>query len=230
MTDDTAQLEPNPSNSGLVTRLLSACVLIPPVIAAIYFGSPYFEFLILVGLVIMIWEWVALCDRRPAWLIFGFIYIGLSSYSLIELRFQSELGFETVLWVFLLVWAADSGAYAAGRSVGGPKLAPKISPNKTVSGLIGGVCAAGMVGFAGTLVLELENVIPLTLLSACLGGLSQGGDLLESWVKRRFNKKDAGSIIPGHGGVLDRVDGLLAASLGAAALGMINEGSALLWG
>lgn len=218
------------NKSGLTARILSACVLIPPVIAAIYFGSPYFDVLVIVGVILMAREWWGLCDRKPIWVLFGVFYIGVPSYALIHIRSYPELGFETVLWTFLLVWAADTGAYAAGRAIGGPKLAPKISPNKTWAGLLGGVSSAGIIGFAGSLVLDLQNVIPLIILSMFLGLISQGGDLLESWVKRKFDKKDTGSLIPGHGGILDRVDGLLAASLGAAAIGILVEGSALTWG
>lgn len=230
MTDDTAPPKQPVNGSGLWVRIFSACILIPPVIAAIYFGYPVFHILIVIAVGFMAWEWIGLCDRKPAWMVFGLFYIGAPSYALVHIRAYPELGFETVLWVFILVWAADTGAYAAGRMIGGPKLAPQISPNKTWSGLIGGVSAAGAVGFIASLVLDRQNVIPLVMVSACLGLLSQGGDLLESWVKRKFNRKDAGSIIPGHGGVLDRVDGLLAASLGAAVFGFFIKGSALTWG
>ena len=112
----------------------------------------------------------------------------------------------------------------------GPNWPPRISPKKTWSGLSGGVFAAGMVGFIYTLVLGLQNVIPLIVLSALLGLLSQGGDLFESWIKRRFDKKDSGSLIPGHGGLFDRVDGLLAAAVGAAFISFIIKGSPLTWG
>lgn len=230
MTDDTVQASPPAQNGGLWVRIVSACVLIPPVIAAIYLGSPVFEVLVILAVGIMAWEWLGMCERKPAWMVFGLFYIGLPSYALVHIRAYPEMGMETVLWVFVLVWAADTGAYAAGRLIGGPKMAPKISPKKTWSGLLGGVSAAGLVGFIASLVLDQQNVIPLVLLTACLGLFSQGGDLLESWVKRKFNRKDAGSLIPGHGGVLDRVDGLLAASLGAAVFGFFIKGSALTWG
>jgi phosphatidate cytidylyltransferase len=114
--------------------------------------------------------------------------------------------------------------------IGGPKLASRISPNKTWSGLCGGIFAAGIVGSIYNLVLMHENVIPLIVLSTLLGLLSQGGDLLESWIKRRFDKKDSGSLIPGHGGLFDRVDGLLAAAVGAAFISIIIKGSPLTWG
>ena len=217
-------------SNELFLRIVSACVLIPPVVAAIYLGSPYFEIMIASCVCLLVREWFALCDGKILWVLFGIIYIGVPCYSLIHLRLDLNFGFETVLWVFTLVWSADSGAYATGRMFGGPKLAPRISPNKTWSGLCGGVFAAGIVGFIYTLILGHQNAIPLTILSAFLGLLSQGGDLLESWIKRRFDKKDSGSLIPGHGGLFDRVDGLLAAAVGAAFISIIIKGSPLIWG
>ena len=217
-------------SNELFLRIVSACVLIPPVVATIYIGSPYFEIMIASCACLLVREWFALCDGKILWVLFGIIYIGVPCYSLIHLRLDLNFGFETVLWVFTLVWSADSGAYATGRMFGGPKLAPRISPNKTWSGLCGGVFAAGIVGSMYTLVLGHQNMIPLTVLSAFLGLLSQGGDLLESWIKRRFDKKDSGSLIPGHGGLFDRVDGLLAAAVGAAFISIIIKGSPLIWG
>ena len=217
-------------SNELFLRIVSACVLIPPVVAAIYLGSPYFEIMIASCACLLVREWFALCDGKILWVLFGIIYIGVPCYSLIYLRLDLNFGFETVLWVFTLVWSADSGAYATGRMFGGPKLAPRISPNKTWSGLCGGVFAAGIVGSMYTLVLGHQNMIPLTILSAFLGLLSQGGDLFESWIKRRFDKKDSGSLIPGHGGLFDRVDGLLAAAVGAAFISIIIKGSPLRWG
>lgn len=217
-------------SNELFLRIVSACVLIPPVVTAIYLGFPYFEIMIAICACLLVREWFALCDGKLLWVLFGIIYIGVPCYSLIHLRLDLDLGFETVLWVFTLVWSADSGAYVAGRMIGGPKLASRISPNKTWSGLCGGIFAAGIVGSIYNLVLMHENVIPLIVLSALLGLLSQGGDLLESWIKRRFDKKDSGSLIPGHGGLFDRVDGLLAAAVGAAFISIIIKGSPLTWG
>ena len=230
MSDDTVQPGPERSASDLFLRVVSAAVLIPPVIGAIYMGSPYFEILISIGVIILCWEWYTLCGPRIPWLIAGVFYIGIPSFALIYLRNQEPLGFETVLWVFVLVWAADTFAYATGRLCGGPKLAPAISPKKTWSGLIGGISGAGAVGYITALALDHNSVIPLLLISASIGALSQGGDLVESWIKRHFGKKDAGSIIPGHGGLFDRVDGLLVAALATALTGIItSKGSVLTW-
>jgi len=226
----TGRQEPKPGSSGLFLRLLSAVVMIPPVLAVVYFGAPWFDAMVIVGAMILAWEWFGLCGKRVGWLAFGAVYVVASVWALIHLRNDPELGAYTVFWLFAMVWAVDTGAYAAGRAIGGPKLAPRISPNKTWAGLGGGVLFAALVGAVTALVLERQSVIPLALVSGALGIVSQGGDLLESWVKRRFDKKDSGTIIPGHGGLFDRVDGLLAAALVAA---MITEasgkGSLLAW-
>ena len=115
-------------SNELFLRIVSACVLIPPVVAAIYYGSPYFEVMIAICACLLVREWYGLCEGKTPWLLFGILYIGVPCYSLIHLRLDLDLGFETVLWVFTLVWSADSGAYAAGRLIGGPKLAPPHKP------------------------------------------------------------------------------------------------------
>lgn len=144
-------------------------------------------------------------DRSPMWLAFGAFYIGLPALSLVLIR-QSDR--DMLFWLFMLVWATDIGAYAAGRSIGGPKLMPKVSPNKTWAGLIGGVASAAAVGVGVSLWLGYHPW-GLALLSGLLAVVAQAGDLGESWVKRRFGVKDSSNVIPGHGGVLDRVDGFL---------------------
>ncbi len=149
----------------------------------------------------------------------GVLYIGLAGIALIELRHDTEAGRANVLFLFLLVWASDIGAYAAGRLIGGPKLAPAISPNKTWSGALGGLAAAVAVGLACALSFTPGAAwMPVVVVAAVLGVFSQAGDLLESAIKRHFRVKDTSSLIPGHGGLLDRLDGLLAAAPAAAAL------------
>jgi phosphatidate cytidylyltransferase len=227
---DSAQQGHKSRKSGLFLRVASAVVLIPPVIGAIYLGSPYFDILIVVGALVLCWEWFMLCRPQVGWLLAGIPYIIVPSYALLFIRHDPDMGLETIMWVFLIVWATDTFAYAAGRTFGGPKLAPRISPNKTWSGLIGGATGAGIVGVITALVLDHDSVIPLALISAALGALSQGGDLVESWIKRKFGKKDAGSLIPGHGGLFDRVDGLLVAALIVALADVLSSrGSILTW-
>jgi phosphatidate cytidylyltransferase len=166
--------------------------------------------------------------ERSVWQGFVTLYIGLPSIAIIWLRAQAPGGLATMVWVLALVIAVDTGAYAAGRSIGGPKLAPRISPNKTWAGLLGGVAAGMVVGLAAALWLGAPSVWPLVLASALLGIVEQAGDLMESGFKRYFGVKDSGRLIPGHGGFLDRVDGLLAVAL-AVALAQSLGGGILAW-
>ncbi len=168
-------------------------------------------------------------SRRHLWLSAGVFYIGLPCVAIVWLRNDPTAGRETIFWLLGVVWASDIGAYAFGRLIGGPKLAPAVSPNKTWAGLYGAVICAALVGAATAIVLELWEFWHLALISAILGATAQAGDLLESWVKRRFGVKDAGSLIPGHGGFLDRADGLIAAVVMTALITAVGEGSMLTW-
>jgi phosphatidate cytidylyltransferase len=134
----------------------------------------------------------------------GFFYVGAPTFALLVLEWAR---FDLVFWAMLVTWSTDIFAYFAGRSIGGPKLAPKISPNKTWAGLIGGMAGAAIVGAVAAYLFGLDNWFLLA--GAPMGLLAQLGDLYESRVKRRLGVKDSGSLLPGHGGVLDRVDGLL---------------------
>lgn len=160
-------------------------------------------------------------DWRRTWIMGGVAYVAVPCAAMIWLRSAHQGGLEAVLWVLLTVWATDIAAYAVGRTVGGPKLAPRISPGKTWSGLAGGMAGAGLVsagflawgtgGGSATIVLGF-------LAGAVLALVAQAGDLFESGVKRHFGAKDSGWLIPGHGGVLDRLDGVLAAAPATAAV------------
>ena len=154
---------------------------------------------------------VVIVTRRPG-LAHGILYVGLPVLALVLLRDQ-EQGLLLSFWAMALVWACDIGAYFAGRSIGGPKLAPTISPNKTWAGLIGGVIAATFFGA----VLQTQGLpLHLALATPLLAVLAQMGDLYESQLKRRAGVKDSGNILPGHGGVLDRLDGLVPVAPAAA--------------
>lgn len=165
------------------------------------------------------------------WLGFGVLYIGLAGISLIHLRGDAAAGLGNVLFLFLVVWSSDIGAYLAGRRFGGPKLAPAISPNKTWSGAAGGLVSAMAVGWLAAYVMESALLPPLRVLlvAAILGVLAQVGDLFESWLKRRFHVKDTSSLIPGHGGLLDRLDGVLSAAPAAALLGVLLGPGEAIW-
>jgi len=155
------------------------------------------------------------------WLGLGVAYLALACVALIWLRNDLPQGGATVFWLLALVWATDIGAYFAGRFVGGPKLAPPISPNKTWAGLGGGMLAAGIVGLAAAGPLGAAP-IALAAGSMVLAVVAQLGDLFESGLKRRYGVKDSSALIPGHGGLLDRIDGLLAVFLAYGGVRMVT--------
>jgi len=173
---------------------------------------------------VLIWQFSA---RRA--LGGGVLYIGLASVALIWLRGDGAAGRANVLFLVVVVWASDIGAYAAGRLFGGPKLAPAISPGKTWSGAVGGLLAAMLVGEAAGYALGAAAHGRTALVAGLLGLAAQGGDLLESAIKRRFGVKDSGRLIPGHGGLLDRLDGLLTAAPAAAVLALALGRGVELW-
>lgn len=221
--------EANTKSSGLIVRVISAAVMAPMVLGTVYVGSPFFETLVVAAALIMAYEWNRLCVGRMGWLIAGAFYIGLPCWALLSLRADPSHGRETLFWLLAVVWATDTGAYAFGRLIGGPKLAPIISPNKTWAGLAGGIGMAAIIGVVSALVADHQAVLMLAGWSALTGAVSQSGDLVESWVKRHFGVKDTGTIIPGHGGLLDRVDGLLVAALFVAIIDAMGMGGILTW-
>jgi phosphatidate cytidylyltransferase len=154
--------------------------------------------------------------ERSVWTVMGILFIATPCLAFSELRMLPSQGLETVVWILCIVWATDSAAYLAGSALGGPKLAPLISPNKTWVGSVSGL-AAGIV--AGITLATLAGLSPVaTYVAACAGVsvLTQCGDMAESFLKRTFGVKDASDLIPGHGGALDRLDGLIFATVGVA--------------
>lgn len=148
-------------------------------------------------------------DRtRFLWLAGGLVYIGIAMAYATVIRDTPRLGLAAVVWLILVVVAADVGAYFAGRSIGGPKLWPAVSPNKTWSGALGGLALAFLVAMLFATVIGWP-VLPVAIIAIGVALASQAGDLLESTVKRHFGVKDASRLIPGHGGVMDRLDGLM---------------------
>lgn len=148
--------------------------------------------------------------RRAVWAMLGTLYVMLPCMSILWLRAEPMAGFGWTIWVLVIVWATDIGGYAAGKGIGGPKLAPRVSPNKTWAGLLGGMALAALSSWAVGRGFALPiPAYALGLAGAGLAVWAQVGDLVESAIKRRFGVKDSGSLIPGHGGILDRVDGLV---------------------
>lgn len=266
-------------HADLGKRTLSALVLAPMALLALYLGSPFIEFVLTLAAAAMAWEWDRLCgDRRfglsgwavvlslgvagiaawsrrfdivsislvlgtlaayaaatasrrnhPAWISVGPIVIGVPCAALMWLRGLPSDGFETALWLIGAIWVTDIAAFAVGRLVGGVRLAPRISPNKTWSGLIGAVAVAAVWGLAFALWAGAQTPWLLCLLGACAAIFAQAGDLGISWVKRRFGVKDASNLIPGHGGVLDRLDGMLIAAPALVALIMASNTGIFAW-
>ena len=161
-------------------------------------------------------------EKPVGQVLIAYPYLVLPFVALIWLRNDPSYGLEAVFWLLVMVWAIDSFAYFAGRTIGGPKLMPSISPKKTWAGLIGGMLGAVAAGVAAALMIGVGSPILLGIVSAGLAVVEQLGDFFESAMKRRAGLKDSGHLIPGHGGMLDRVDGLMAVTVGAALLGMIH--------
>lgn len=145
----------------------------------------------------------------PIWLAAGVVAISVPCAALDWLRADPAQGMAAILWLFAVVWTTDTGAYVCGRAIGGPKLAPRVSPNKTWAGLLGGMLAAAVLATLAASGLGIAAGWPMAALAAGLALMAQVGDLMESVLKRHFDVKDTGRLIPGHGGVLDRCDGLL---------------------
>ena len=162
-------------------------------------------------------------DRR-VWAVIGIGYALAASIASCAVRRDPTWGFAALMFVLLVVWVTDIGGYFAGRLIGGPKLWQRISPKKTWAGAIGGF-AASLVVAAGFVVFDFGKTLPMLLLGAVLSIVSQLGDLFESAVKRRFGVKDSSQIIPGHGGLMDRLDGYVAAIAMAAIFGVLRGGA-----
>jgi phosphatidate cytidylyltransferase len=265
-----------PSKWGdLGVRTLSAVVLIPVALAAVWAGGTWFVLLVAIMGVLTAYEWTTIAHagsepqfalhaasalagavltmgygpglavvaiailwvmsavvaaRQQAagtkWQFLGVPYAGLPAAALVLLRGDPAFGLAAIVWVLVIVWSADVLAYFAGRIIGGPKLAPVLSPKKTWAGLGGAVCGSAVastifLSFAGT-----GGIIPLALVAGGLALVEQAGDIFESALKRHFGIKDSGCLIPGHGGVMDRIDGLVAVAAVAAVIGIVRGGGA----
>lgn len=163
-------------------------------------------------------------SRSGRWGAEGILYASLALYALLSIRGGAN-GYLICMFVVLVVWATDIFAYFVGRFIGGPKLWASVSPKKTWSGAIGGVVFSVLASVAFVYLLGVNSLFFWTLSAVCLSIVSQGGDLLESAIKRRFDVKDSGNLIPGHGGIMDRVDGLVAAAVFSVFLGILAGGS-----
>ena len=207
----------------LARRSLVGVLLITVALLAAALGGYAFAMLVALAACVMFYEWRRIVHGWGfGWQVAGFVYALVPALALLWIRERFEvggaaLGLELLLWVFITTWSVDIGAYFAGRTIGGPRLAPAISPNKTWAGLLGGMVAAALFGGLWAWLVQLPSI--LIVLAAPFAAAAQGGDLFESWLKRRGGVKDSGDFLPGHGGALDRLDGLvMVATLTAAAM------------
>ena len=162
--------------------------------------------------------------ERRAWCVGGVLYAGALLVAPVLLRRDPALGFVALIFLFTVVWLTDTAAYFCGRALGGPKLMARVSPNKTWSGAIGGAVGGIIGGLAVASYAGIGNPAAIAALALVLSIASQAGDLIESAIKRRFDAKDASHLIPGHGGVMDRLDGFVIAATVAAAVGIARGG------
>lgn len=201
-------------NKNLLIRTITALILAPLILAIIFIGGIAFKGLIVVSAVLMAFEWNSITSHdkskhRPLiWKVSGVIYILLPCLSLLWIA-DKQRGHEIIAWLMITVWLVDIAAFFAGKIIGGPKLAPRISPNKTWSGFLGAIVLSYFIGLASVKYFAPTTPAALIMLTVVIAFFAQVGDLLESWIKRKFDIKDTGKIVPGHGGFLDRVDSLI---------------------
>lgn len=203
----------------LTVRTLTGFLLIAAALLAAVQGGNIFALMVAAVATLMFYEWTRIVRGWGAtWYLGGFVYALLPALALLWIR--ERAGLNLLVWAFVVTWATDIGAYFAGRSFGKHKLAPAISPNKTVEGLVGGIAAATILGGAWA----LANGLPVFLLALApvLAIAAQGGDLFESSMKRRAGVKDSGNWLPGHGGALDRLDGLVPVAVLTAAAQLLG--------
>jgi phosphatidate cytidylyltransferase len=205
----------------LLVRTLTGVVLIAIALMAALVGGNLFAIFAAAVATAMFYEWTRITNGWGiAWNVGGFFYALLPAIALLWIRERDSHGFELLVWTFLITWSVDIGAYFTGRRFGRRKLAPSISPGKTVEGLFGGIAASTLIGGAWALAFGLGR--PLLILAPIFALAAQTGDLFESSMKRRAGIKDSGAWLPGHGGVLDRLDGLVPVAVLTAAAQLLG--------
>ncbi len=211
-------------NSNLKLRVLSSLVLIPTTLLCIAVGGLTFNAMIIFFAILGAFEWQRMSHTPTSirWMLLGAAYIMSMTLSLLWLRDSPFFGYAGTLWLLIVIWASDSSAFFAGRIIGGKKFFPQISPNKTWAGFYGAIIGGTLASYCVFFYFG-DNMTPKYLIiSMITATLSQCGDLLESAIKRKQKVKDTGSIMPGHGGVLDRIDGIFLSSLFIVALILLD--------
>jgi phosphatidate cytidylyltransferase len=207
--------------SELAVRTATGLLLIAVALVAAALGGTVLACFVGAIAALMFYEWTRITRGWGAtWYVSGFFYALIPALALLWIRERDAHGLELLLWAFIVTWSTDIGAYFAGRRFGKRKLAPSISPGKTVEGLYGGIVAAAVIG--GAWVLGNGLGLPLLLLAPVFALAAQAGDLFESSMKRRAGVKDSGAWLPGHGGVLDRLDGLVPVAVLTAAAQLLG--------
>lgn len=212
--------------SELGLRIVSALVLAAAALGSAWLGGAVFMLVWAILALIVAQEWLSVVRGKPgfiAWGLGGVAYAAALFFSVVSLRSSAEFGLVAILFLFAVVWLTDIAAYFAGRAIGGPKLAPRISPKKTWSGLAGGLVGGVGAGLALLAAFGVQPRLAHALVALGLALAAVAGDLFESAFKRRFAVKDSGHLIPGHGGFMDRLDGFIAAAVLAVGIGLLRD-------
>jgi phosphatidate cytidylyltransferase len=221
------------AHSNLALRVVSSAVMAPVTIAIAWFGGWPFVLFWTAAACVVLWEWSRLVAGSDGtrtlpsfagWMVAGFAYSSVLLLAPVILRRDPSLGLVAIMFLFAVVWVTDVAAYFAGRAIGGPKLWPAVSPKKTWSGAIGGTLGGVVAALAVAKLAGLDLAPMLVLVALLLSVASQAGDLLESAIKRQFGAKDSSQLIPGHGGLMDRLDGFLTAVAAAVMVGLARGG------
>lgn len=209
--------------SNLALRIVSAAVLAPVAIGAAYFGGAAFAVFWAAAALAVAWEWTRLV-KGPVWLVSGVVYAAAMFAAPVILRGDAAFGLLAIVLLFAIVWSTDIFGYFGGRAMGGPKLMPAVSPKKTWSGAIAGTLGAMIVAVLVARLFGSFSTVAIAAVALLLSVCAQAGDLFESWVKRKFGVKDSSHLIPGHGGVMDRLDGFWAAAVVGCLIGLVRGG------
>ncbi len=209
--------------SNLALRIVSAAVLAPVAVGAAYFGGWPFALFWAASAIAVAWEWTRLV-KGQVWIMSGILYAAAMFAAPVLLRADATLGLLAIVLLFAIVWSTDIFGYFAGRAIGGPKLMPAVSPKKTWSGAIAGTFGATIVAVLVARLFGSFSTIAIASVALLLSVCAQAGDLFESWVKRKFGVKDSSQLIPGHGGVMDRLDGFWAAAVVGCLIGLLRGG------